>query len=68
MTGVLVRDCGLFVSIDLDEYHVTGISAIAQHIESQDPRLVATRMSVFLSRSEEPLDLIGNDRNVNMDN
>jgi hypothetical protein len=46
---------------------VSGINAIAQHVEPYDARLVATRCGVLLSRGQESIELFGHDRNVYMD-
>ena len=68
MPGFLVRGGSVLVLVDLDEYDVSRIGAIAEHIESHNARLVTTRVSVLLGRGQETLEHIGNDRNVNMDN
>ena len=68
MPGFLVRGGSVLVFVDLDEYEVGRIGAITEHIESHNSRLVTTRTRVLLSRGQETLKHIGNDRNINMDN
>ena len=61
--------CGSrLISVNLDENNVSGIGAIAQHIESYDAWLVSTGNRVLLRSGKEGIKLIGHDRNVDMNN
>jgi hypothetical protein len=66
MRGVFVRCGSGFVAVDLDQHNVSGVSAIAQHIEPYDARLVSTGNGVLLSCGQESVQLIRYDRNVDM--
>jgi hypothetical protein len=68
MGCVLVRCGSRLVSVDLDENNVIGLSAIAQHVESYDARLVSTGNRVLLRSGKESIKLIGHHRNVDMNN
>jgi hypothetical protein len=67
MRSVFVRCGSGFVAVDLDQHNVSGICAIAQHIEPYDARLVSTGNGVLLSGGQESVQLIRCDRNVDMD-
>src|SRR5215217_2193338 len=67
MPGVFVRGGCRFISVDLHEYDMCRILAIAEHVESHYARLLTTCHGVFLSRVEEALELIRHDRDVHMD-
>jgi hypothetical protein len=66
MGGVLVRRGCRLVSVNLDEDNVSGLSAIAQHIESHDARLVSTGNRVLLRSGKKGIKLIGHHRNVDV--
>ena len=68
MGCVLVRCGSRFVSVDLDENNVIGLSAVAQHVESYDARLVSTGNRVLLRSGKEGIKLIGHHRYVDMNN
>jgi hypothetical protein len=56
-----------FVSIDLDKEDVTGISAVAQHVEPDQPGLLPTSFSVLARRGQKGGKLFGDDRDVHVD-
>jgi hypothetical protein len=64
--GVLVRCDSRLVSVNLDEDNVSGLSAIAQYVESHDARLVSTGNRVLLRSGKEGIKLVRHDRNVDM--
>jgi hypothetical protein len=66
MGCVLVRCGSRLISVNLDENNVSGIGAIAQHIESYDARLISAGNRVLLGGRKEGIKLIGHDRNVDM--
>jgi hypothetical protein len=66
MRSVFVRCGSGFVAVDLDQDDVSGICAIAQHIEPDYARLVSTGNGVLLSSGQESVQLIRYDRNVDM--
>jgi hypothetical protein len=66
MRSSFVRCGSGFVSVDLDQDDVSGISVIAQHIEPYDARLVSTGDRVLLGGGQESVQLIIYDRNVDM--
>lgn len=68
MGCVLVRCGSRFISVNLDENDVSGIGAIAQHIESYDAWLISTGNRVLLRSGKECHKVIGHDRNVDMNN
>jgi hypothetical protein len=68
MGCVLVRCGSRLISVNLDENDVSGIGAIAQHIESYDAWLVPTGNRVLLRGGKECIKVIGHDRNVDMNN
>ena len=55
------------IFVDLHKDHMSRFFTIMQHVESDDPVLLATVPGVFLSRIEKALKLIRHDSDIDMD-